>query len=53
MSKLITFIIKHRAIVLFLALLLTGVGVWTWSKLDIEAYPDISDTEVGVISQLN
>ena len=53
MSKLISFIIKHRAIVLMLALLLSGVGAWTWSKLDIEAYPDISDTEVGVISQLN
>lgn len=53
MSKLITFIIKHRAIVLILALLLAGVGAWTWSRLDIEAYPDISDTEVGVISQLN
>jgi heavy metal efflux system protein len=53
MSKLITFIIRHRAIILLLALLLTGIGAWTWLKLDIEAYPDISDTEVGVISQLN
>lgn len=38
---------------MLLSLLLAGVGAWTWSKLDIEAYPDISDTEVGVISQLN
>ncbi len=53
MSKLITFIVKHRAIVLVLALMLTGLGAWSWLKLDIEAYPDISDTEVGVISQLN
>ncbi len=53
MSKLITFVIKHRTIVVLLALLLTGIGAWTWSKLDIEAYPDITDTEVGVISQLN
>ncbi len=53
MSRLITFIIKHRAIVLILSLLLAGIGAWSWSRLDIEAYPDISDTEVGVISQLN
>ena len=53
MSRLITYIIKHRAIVLLLALLLTGIGTWAWMKLDIEAYPDISDTDVGVISQLN
>lgn len=36
-----------------LALLVSGFGAWTWSQLDIEAYPDISDTEVGVIAQLN
>ncbi len=53
MSKIITFILKHKAIVLILALFLSGAGVWTWSQLDVEAYPDISDTEVGVIAQLN
>ena len=35
------------------ALLLAATGVWAWFQLDIEAYPDISDTEVGVITQLN
>src|SRR5512133_3049347 len=53
MSKIITFILKHRAIVLILALFLSGFGAWAWMQLDVEAYPDISDTEVGVIAQLN
>ena len=53
MKKLIQFIIKNRAIVLLAALLLAATGVWAWFQLDIEAYPDISDTEVGVITQLN
>ncbi|MDP4204586.1 MAG: CusA/CzcA family heavy metal efflux RND transporter [Bacteroidota bacterium] len=53
MKKLITFIIKHRAIVLMATILLSGIGLLAWFQLDIEAYPDISDNEVGVITQVN
>ncbi len=53
MKRFIQFIIKNRAVVLLGALLLAAIGVWAWFQLDIEAYPDISDTEVGVITQLN
>jgi heavy metal efflux system protein len=53
MKKIVSFIIKNRAIVLLAALLLAGLGLWAWFQLDIEAYPDISDTEVAVITQLN
>jgi len=53
MKKLITFVIKKRAIIVLITLLLSGVGLWTWFQLDIEAYPDISDNEVGIVTQLN
>lgn len=53
MNRIITFIVNHRAVVLLLALLVAGTGAWTWSQLDVEAYPDISDTEVGIIAQLD
>ncbi len=53
MTRLINFIIKNRAIVLLSALLLAAAGAWAWFQLEIEAYPDISDNEVGVITQLN
>ena len=53
MARLINFIIKNRAIVLLLAMLIAGAGAWAWFQLEIEAYPDISDNEVGVITQLN
>ncbi|MEI6821818.1 MAG: CusA/CzcA family heavy metal efflux RND transporter [Bacteroidota bacterium] len=53
MNKLIAFIIKSRNIILIAALLIAAIGVWAWFQLDIEAYPDISDNEVGVITQVN
>jgi len=53
MNRLISFIIKNRNIVLIIAFLLAAIGVWAWYQLEIEAYPDISDNEVSVITQLN
>ncbi len=53
MNKLIAFIIKSRNIILIAALLIAAICVWAWFQLDIEAYPDISDDEVGVITQVN
>ena len=53
MNKITDFIIKHRTITMIIALMVVCIGVWTWFQLEIEAYPDISDTEVGVITQVN
>lgn len=53
MKKLITFVISKRAIMVLATLLLSGIGIWAWFQLDIEAYPDISDNEVGIVTQLN
>jgi len=53
MNKLIAFIIKNRNVVLIAAFLIALIGAWAWFQLDLEAYPDISDNEVGVITQVN
>ena len=53
MNKLIGFVIKNRNVILIAAMLIALIGAWAWFQLDIEAYPDISDNEVGVITQLN
>ena len=53
MNRLVNFILKQWVLVLITALLVAGIGVWAWFQLDIEAYPDISDNEVGIITQLN
>ena len=44
---------QRRAVALLIALMLSGVGLWAWFQLDVEAYPDISDNEVGVITLIN
>ena len=52
MNKLINFILSQRIVVIIAAILLAATGIWAWTQLDLEAYPDISDNEVGIITQV-
>jgi cobalt-zinc-cadmium resistance protein CzcA len=49
-SQILRFALRQRFITLLLCLLLIGFGIWSFEQLKIEAYPDISDTQVEVIT---
>ena len=49
-SQILRFAIRQRFIVIVLSLALIGIGVWAFKQLKIEAYPDISDTQVEIIT---
>jgi len=49
-ARLLHFALTQRFITILLALGLIAVGVWSFQNLKIEAYPDISDTGVVVIT---
>lgn len=50
-ALLLRFALRQRFITVLVGLTLIGVGLWAFSQLKIEAYPDISDTQVVVITQ--
>ena len=49
-AKLLRFALRQRFLSVLTGLALVGLGVWAFNQLKIEAYPDISDTQVVVIS---
>jgi cobalt-zinc-cadmium resistance protein CzcA len=49
-ARLIAFALHQRFITLALALLLTIGGLVAWYRLPIEAYPDVADVQVDVIT---
>jgi cobalt-zinc-cadmium resistance protein CzcA len=49
LNKLIEFSLRQRLLTLLLVLMLAGAGVLAWSKLPIDAFPDVSGTQVKVI----
>lgn len=50
-AQLLRFALAQRFITLLSGLSLIGLGLWAFQQLKIEAYPDISDTQVVIVSQ--
>ena len=50
-AQLLRFALRQRFITLLLGLTLVGAGLWAFLQLKVEAYPDISDTQVVVVTQ--
>ena len=50
-NKLIVFSLKNRWAIVGLAIAIMGLGLWCFKLLKIEAYPDIADTNVIIISK--
>jgi cobalt-zinc-cadmium resistance protein CzcA len=51
--RLLTFALNQRLITFGLALAIIGIGIFSMLQLKIEAYPDVADTEVVVISKFD
>src|SRR5690349_12779443 len=49
-AQLLRFALRQRFITVLIGLSLVAAGIWAFNQLKIEAYPDISDTQVVVIS---
>src|SRR5713101_1880284 len=49
-ATLLRLVLRQRFLSILLGLALVGVGLWAFNQLSIEAYPDISDTQVVVIT---
>ncbi len=50
LTRLVRFALHQRLLVLTLAGVLVVLGAGAWASLKLEAYPDVADTEVAVIS---
>jgi cobalt-zinc-cadmium resistance protein CzcA len=49
-GRLLRFALQQRFVTLVLTLAMVGLGVYCFQQLKVEAYPDISDTQVVVIT---
>ena len=52
MEKFIDLIIRRRWLVAMIFLLICAFGVYAWKQLALDAYPDIADTTVQVVTQV-
>jgi heavy metal efflux system protein len=50
-GKLVDFALNNRFLVLAAAILLFGWGAWSFHLLPVEAYPDVADNYVEIVTQ--
>ncbi|MBX6331856.1 MAG: efflux RND transporter permease subunit [Gemmatimonadaceae bacterium] len=51
MNRIVATSLDQRLVVSMFALLLLGAGIWSFRRLPVDAYPDISPTMVEIITQ--
>jgi len=52
MENLMITLIRRRWLMMTVFVILSGVGIYAWRQLAIDAYPDIADVTVGVVTQV-
>ncbi len=50
LEKLIAYMLKQKGMVIFLSLLIIAFGVYSYLKLPIDAFPDVTNIQVEVVS---
>jgi len=50
LTRMLELALAHRAVVIFAVLAMAGAGAWSFTQLKLEAYPDLSDPGVVVIT---
>ncbi|MGE5497888.1 MAG: efflux RND transporter permease subunit, partial [Syntrophothermus sp.] len=53
LEKIISMTLKQKGMILFLVLLITGFGIYSFAKLPIDAFPDVTNIQVDVVSYAN
>lgn len=52
MDKIIGLILKRRWLIATAFVLISAFGIYAWQQLSLDAYPDIADTTVQVVTQV-
>ena len=52
MEKLVSFALKRRGLIAVIFVVVSMFGIYSWTRLSIDAYPDIADVTVQVVTQV-
>jgi cobalt-zinc-cadmium resistance protein CzcA len=50
MSRIVDFILKQRLLVLLATLIILGLGIYSFETLSVDAFPDVTNVQVQILS---
>ncbi|HMH22744.1 MAG TPA: efflux RND transporter permease subunit, partial [Puia sp.] len=52
-SGIVTFSLKNRFFIFFMTLLIIVGGIWSYIRTPLEAFPDVTNTQIIIVTQWN
>ena len=52
-SNIVTFSLRNRPFIFFMTLLIVAGGIWSYIKTPLEAFPDVTNTQIIIVTQWN
>ena len=52
-SGIVTFSLRNRFFIFFMTILVIAVGIWSYIKTPLEAFPDVTNTQIIIVTQWN
>ena len=52
-SGIVTFSLKNRFFIFFMTALIIIAGIWSYIKTPLEAFPDVTNTQIIIVTQWN
>ncbi len=49
--RLVTFLLRNRILVLLCTAILIAAGILAWLRLPIDAFPDVTNTQVMILTK--
>ncbi len=53
LEKIIAFTLKQKGMIIFIVLVLMGLGAYSYLKLPIDAFPDVTNNQVEIVSHMD
>ncbi|MDQ6757521.1 MAG: CusA/CzcA family heavy metal efflux RND transporter [Bacteroidota bacterium] len=50
-SGIVTFSLKNRFFIFFMTLMIIAAGIWSFIKTPLEAFPDVTNTQIIIVTQ--
>jgi len=51
LDKFVEFILKQRVLIIILTVLIVAVGAYCWQKIEIDAFPDVTNMQVMILTE--
>jgi heavy metal efflux system protein len=52
-SSIVTFSLRNRFFIFFMTILIIAGGIWSYIKTPLEAFPDVTNTQIIIVTQWN